>query len=257
MIRTISAAVAVMTLLAASAAIAEEEGWSGDIGLSFSAQTGTIDTTSGTLDIKGARAWENDELDLRFLGTLGTTREKGSDVDDTTQDSQALFGTHKHTFTERFFVGTGSELSRDGTQDRDVRFLINTGPGYRAWLGEDAPKEHFDLLVGVGYRYEQYDGNANDPDSDKSADNFADVVASFEYKNLLFDGKIEYTHTGSARMPANRPEAYILRTELSGAVPLTEAWDLRLGFLAEFVNDAPQENNALTTQTTIGVGYKF
>lgn len=233
------------------------EGWTGDVGVAFSAQTGTTDTISGTLDVKGSRAWESDELDLRFLGTIGTTREKGSDLNDVTQNSQGLFGTWKHIFTDRFFLATNTELSRDNVQDREVRFLLNTGPGYRAWMGDDAAKEHFDLSAGVGYRYEQYDGNQNQAGSEQSGDNYADVVAAFEYKNLLFDGKIVYTHTGSARMPVNRPSAYILRTELAAGVPLSDAWDLRLGFLAEFVNDVPAVVNGLTTLTTVGVGYKF
>lgn len=257
MIRTITAVTTALMLIAASVAVAEDEGWSADVGLSFSAQTGTTDTTSGTLDIKGARAWENDELDLRFLGTIGTTREKGSGSSDTTQNSQALFGSHKHTFTDRFFIGSQTELSRDGTQDREVRFLLNTGPGYRVWLGDDAAKEHFDVSAGVGYRYEQYDGNQGDPSSEQSGDNFADVVAAFEYKNLLFDGRIVYTHTGSARMPANQPASYILRTEATAGVPLSDTWDLRIGFLAEYVADVPNVVNGLTTLTTIGVGYKF
>ena len=124
-------------------------------------------------------------------------------------------------------------------------------------MGEDASKRHFDLSVGVGYRYEVFDGDNGDPNANKSQDNFADLVAAFEYKNLLFDDRIEFTHTGSARMPANDPNAYILRTEATVGVPLAEAWDLRVAFLAEYIKVTPQPAVGLTTRTTIGLGYKF
>ena len=51
--------------------------------------------------------------------------------------------------------------------------------------------------------------------------------------------------------------AYILRTELLFGVPLSEAWSVRAGFLAEYVKVTTDPNNELTTQTTIGLGYKF
>ena len=81
MIRTITAVTTALMLIAASVALAEDEGWSDDVGLSFSAQTGTTDTTSGTLDIKGARAWENDELQI-FLGKLSVEDEVCESEDD-------------------------------------------------------------------------------------------------------------------------------------------------------------------------------
>ncbi|MAG32315.1 MAG: hypothetical protein CL908_15650 [Deltaproteobacteria bacterium] len=251
--------VAMVVLLGAGPSLAEgdDDGWSGDVSLSFATQTGTTDTISGTLDAEGERTWENDVASLRFSGSYGTSREKGSDKDDTIQDSQALFGKWKRTVTGRFFMASRTELSRDGTQDRDLRFSLSTGPGYRVWYGEDAGEEHFDVSVGVGYRHEIYDGNAGVPDQSKSEDDYVDLVAGFEYKNLLFDDRIDFTHTGSAAMPANYLDAYILRTELILGVPLTEAWSFRAGFLAEYVKDVPDEINSLTTRTTVGLSYKF
>jgi putative salt-induced outer membrane protein YdiY len=234
----------------------EPEGWTGDASLSFSSQTGTTDSIAGTLDLKTSRAWTKDVIGARFLGSYGTSREKGSDANDTTLDSQAVFGNWKHTVTGKFFWDSNTEASRDGTQDRDIRFTLSTGPGLRMWHGEDAGSDHFDVSVGVGYRYEVYDGNANDVGTDKLEDNLADGVIAFEYKNTLFD-KVEYTHTGSARMPFNEINAYILRSEITLGVPLSAAWDLRAGFVAEYVKVTVDPNNELTTRTKIGLGYKF
>lgn len=237
----------------------EEKGWKADIGLAFSAQTGTTDTVAGTLDMKTSREWELDVVDGRFLGSYGTSREKGSDARETNQDSQVLSTGWKHTFAsnDRLFIASAASAQRDGTQDLDVRFKMNSGPGVRVWQGADPGSEHFDLAIGAGYRHEIFDGNGNDPGSDKSQDNFADGVIGFEYKNGLFDDKLEFTHTGSARMPFNNINAYILTTEVQLGVPLTEAWSLRAGFLAEYVKVTTDPNNELTTRTTIGLGYTF
>lgn len=246
-------------LLAAGAATATEEGWSGDVGVAVTAQSGTQDTFAGSIDARGTRTWTNDVAEIRFNGVYGTSRNRQeSDPDDQViQNSQALFGDWKHTFNERAFWQTGSELSRDNTTDRDVRFALSTGPGYRAWMGADANAEHFDIYGGVGYRFEQYDGNANKPDTNKDIANLADLVAGFEYKNGLFEDKVNYTHTFVGRAPANDFEAYILRTEVLLGIPLSEAWSFRTGVLVEFVNANPKGTNPLTTRTTVGLGYAF
>jgi len=254
MIRRIAMS-AMALVMVAGPAIAAEEGWSGDVSASLSAQTGTTSTLSANVDAKTARTWENDVASLRLTGTYGTSETRGNE--ETTQDTQALFGDWKHTVSERFFWDTGSELSRDSRQDRKIRVRIDSGPGFRAWQGEDAAKSHFDLSAGVGYRYEVYDGNSNTAFASTDIDQFVDAVAGFEYKNLLFDDKIEWTHTGSVSLPMNSVEAYILRSEIILGVPLTEAWSFRTGFLVEYTNTVPDGVNRTTTNTTLGLGYKF
>lgn len=255
-------------LLASGAATAAEEGWAGDVGVALTAQSGTVDTFAGSIDAKGSRTWAQDVAQLRFTGVYGTSRNKndGTSERQVIQNSQALFGDLKHTFTDRYFWNTGSELSRDSTTDRDVRFAISTGPGYRAWMGGEADKEHFDIYTGIGYRYEQYDGNANDgptfgdgtgDDLDNDVANLADLVAGFEYKNGLFEERVEYTHLFIGKAPANDFNAYILRTEVLIGIPLSESWSFRTGVLVEYVNDTPENTDALTTRTTVGLGYKF
>ncbi|MFK7898594.1 MAG: DUF481 domain-containing protein [Myxococcota bacterium] len=255
-------------LLAAGNATAGEEGWSGDVGVALTAQSGTQDTFAGSIDALGERTWAEDLATVRLTAVYGTSRNKRDKKDDreVIQNAQALFGDWKHTFTDRFFWQTGTELSRDSTTRRDVRFAVNTGPGYRTWQGAAPDAEHFDLYGGVGYRYEQYDGNANDGptfgngrggDVDNDIQNLADLVAGFEYKNGLFEDAVEYTHTGKVFAPANDFNAFIARTEVLLGIPLTEAWSFRTGVLVEWVNDSPDNTDQLTTRTTVGLGYKF
>lgn len=253
---------AALLVLAPIAAQAEDEpaddqGWSGEVILAFASQTGTVDTIAGTLDANATRTWEKDSLGLRLLGAYGRARKLDSDADDKTADSQIFRANHQHRFTERFFFETRNETSREGIQDRDLRFALNAGPGIRVWQGEERTKEFFDLSTGVGYRHEITDGNRNDPGNNKSNDNLADFVAAFEYRNLLFDQKIEFSHTGGAALPANRPDAYILRTEVKLGVPLVASWSLNAGFFLEYTNDVPDKVNELLTRSTIGLGYKF
>ncbi len=239
----------------------KQERWSGELALAINAQSGSTDTFAGSLDATTERTWnEKDLLRFRFNGVYGTTRSRGnSQGTQTIQNSQALFGNWKHRIHNRFFWATGTEASRDNTQDLEVRLALATGPGYRLWQGEDGPKEYFDISAGPGYRYEIYDGNTGGtPGENGDTSHFADLVAAAEYKNLLFGDKIEYSHTLSARMPANETSAYILRTELILGVPLTAGWSFRTSFMAEYVaSPGSDEVNNTTTRTAVGLGYKF
>jgi len=246
----------------ASGALAEDKEpvWAGDVSLSITNQTGTIDTFSGSFDAKGDRKTEKDELAVRLLGVYGTSKEKGSNRNDTIQDSQTLSGNWKHIVDDRFFWESSSSVSRDSTQSLDVRARIATGPAYRIWRNDDEAKDYFDIVAGLGYRFELFDtdtapGDPNRGRKDKS--NLADVVVGFEYKNRFFDNKVEYSHTGSAAVPANKPNSYILKSEILIAVPFSEAWSFRTGFFIQYTADVPDQVNSTTTRTTVGLGYTF
>ena len=76
-IRSTAAVTAVgLALFFAGAANAEDEGWKGDLGLSFTQQSGTTETVAGTLDVKLGRNWENDELALRALANYGASERR-------------------------------------------------------------------------------------------------------------------------------------------------------------------------------------
>lgn len=268
----------VVALCVVSPAVAQdakevEEGWTGDLALSISAQTGSVDTFAGTVDSGIERLWTEDDLRFRFTGAYGTSRDSKNDPsdedsqDDVVQDTQTLRGDWKHRLAERWFWESGSMLSRDSTQDLDVRYRLATGPGYRVWQGEDSPKQHFDVSAGVGYRYEIYDGNTgpsteNDTLGDLVVDNgtdshLADLIAKFDYKNILFDGKIIWSHTGGIAMPANKTGAFIVTTEAIASIPITAGWSFRTGLFYEYVNDVPDNINPSTFRATVGVGYEF
>lgn len=238
---------------------AKEPGWTGDLALAFTAQSGTTDTFAGTLDAKTERVYERDQLKARFNGVYGKTRaRKPENKAETIQNSQGLFGDWKRTIQDRFFWQSGTETSRDSTQDRELRVAIGTGPGYRLWRGEDREKRHFDVAAGFGYRYEVYDGNSNSPGDDTQINNFADAILALEYRNLFFDDRLEYLQTASAKMPVNDISAYILRSEMILGVPLSESWSLRTSFLVEYVNSLEtDETNRTTTRTAVGLGYTF
>ena len=133
------------------------------------------------------------------------------------------------------------------------------------WQSENKEKEFFEARLGLGDRYELFDGNTGtDPDTglfDLSINGFdsqfADGILSFEYRNLFFDGAMEWTHTGAVAMPFNEVDAYLLRTEGIVGIPLTEAWSFRLAALFEYNNNAPDDQNKALSRTTVGLGYKF
>lgn len=241
------------------------EGWAGGVSASITAQTGQVDTFAGSVDAVGEQTFGKDWLRGRFNGVFGTSRDRSEDTggnDKVMQDAQGLFGDWKRSIHERFFWQSGTELSRNSVQDREVRAAAVTGPGYRFWEGEQVDLEHFDANLGLGYRYEFYN-----PDNDGGAglvgegnvdqDHFADVALGFEYKNGLFGDAVEFSHTGTARMPVNAPEAYVLITEVIFGIPLTPAWSFRTSYYVEYNGVQPDEVNNLTTRATVGLGYTF
>ena len=237
------------------------EGWAGGVTASVTAQTGTVDTFAGAIDAVGEQTFDKDWVRGRFTGLYGTSRQRNQDKNDTLiQDAQGLFGDWKRTLHERLFWQSGTELSRNSIQDREVRAAVATGPGYRFWEGADAKLEHFDANVGIGYRYELYDIDTVPGAPDRGqldSDHFADAAAGFEYKNGLFGDKVEFTHTGSARMPMNDTTAYVLITEVIFGIPLTPAWSFRTAYYVEYNHVQPDEVNNLTTRATVGLGYTF
>lgn len=245
----------------------EDEGWTGEVAASFNAQTGTVDTLAAEVDAKTERNWEKDVVTVRLNGAFGQSRDRNDNPSDdvTTQNSQALIGDYRHLFTDRFIWRANTELSRDPTQDREARFRLATGPGYRFWEGAKRPKQFFETSIGLGYRYELFDGNTGvnlstglfDGGDNGYDSQFADAILAFEYRNLFFDGKMEWTHTGSISMPVNDTDAYLGRTEGIIGIPLTEAWSFRTAILFEYNNNAPDDQNKALTRTTIGLGYKF
>ena len=253
-------------LLVAMPVAAEEEeedgSWEGEVALSVNVQTGSVDTFAGSLDAKTERKWTDDTVSFRLNGVYGRTRDReGSDSQDqTSQNAQILSGNWKRTLHDRFFWNTAGGVSRDTTQDREARARLATGPGYRFWQSEDTDKSYFDATAGLGYRYELYDGNT-DPNPTRREQGFdkqyADVVAAFEYKNNLFEDRIEYSHTGSVALPVNEVSGYIITTEVIGSVPLTGAWSFRTSARYEYVNDVPDDRNPSTFRLALGLGYKF
>ena len=242
----------------------EQEVWASELILSIAATSGTIDTFSGSVDSKTERTFDDvDLVTVRFTGVYGTKRERndGSRTStETIKNAQELSARWKHTFHERFFWLTPTAAARDSVQELEVRYTLATGPGYRLWMPEDnTAKRHLDLSAGPGYRYEIWDGNTGaGTDENGDSSHYADLVVGFEYKNLFFDEAVEYTHTGSARMPANDPNSYLLRSELIFDVPLTKGWTFRTGFVVEFTNNpGTDEITNTTTRTTVGLGYKF
>ncbi len=256
--------------IAASAAAEGDETvrkWTGEVALSFAAQTGTVDTLNGDLDAKLERSWERDVASARVTGAFGQTRDRNDDPsgNQTTQNSQGLFLNHTRTISHAYLWRSALELSRDPTVDREVRFVVATGPGYLLWEGEKADKQRFEGRVGMGYRYELFDGNTGpDPETglfDRSQNgydaNLVDGILSFEYRNLFFEGAMEWTHTGSAAMPFNDVAAYLIRTEGIIGIPLTATWSFRASVLFEYNNNAPDNQNKALTRSVVGLGYKF
>jgi putative salt-induced outer membrane protein YdiY len=74
---------------------------------------------------------------------------------------------------------------------------------------------------------------------------------------MFFDDKLDFTHTGSVRAPANGFSDFIVNSEALVGVPFSESWSFRAGVSVEYINGAPDGINKVTTKTSVGLGYKF
>ena len=116
----------------------EEAVWAAEVIAAIAATSGTIDTFSGSTDMKAERTWnEIDLVGVRFTGVYGTKRERndGSRTStETIKNAQELGARWKRTIRKRFFWLTPTEVSRDSVQELEVRYTLASGPGYRLWM---------------------------------------------------------------------------------------------------------------------------
>lgn len=258
--RTMAVVLGLLVVASFASAAEEDEGWTGELAVGINAQSGSTDTFSGSINATTERKWEKHVLTGRLNGVYGTSRSRNESTNtETIQNAQLLSGGWKRILGDRFFWASSAGLSRDNTQDRELRAVLATGPGYRIWQGETEEVPYFEIAVGPGYRYEIYDGNTGaSVDENGDTNHFADAVVAFKYFNHLFDGKIEYTQRLSGRVPMNDTSGYIVDTEITIGVPLSEAWSFRTVFFAEYIGEpGADEINNTTTRTTLGLGYKF
>jgi hypothetical protein len=235
----------------------KKTGWTGDVNLSLSNQTGTNDVLLAEGEINLARDWEKDKLAAQFVGAYGETRDREKDPatkskTKTNQNRQRLQLTHRRDLMERFFWKSATEGARDSVNDINFIYRIGSGPGYRFWQAEESADEFLDLFLTPGYRFVTFRDS-----TDEDTQNLADIVAGFEYKNSVFEGRLDIGHTGEFFFPVNDTQAWIARTGIVFGVPITAAWSMRTSFNVLYQNTTPARVNKLTTQLSAGISYKF
>jgi len=232
----------------------KQTGWSGEVNLNLSNLTGTNDTFAGTVNAEAARAWEKDTLKGTARGEYGVTRDRRNtpSEDETTQNAQTVALEWQRDLGERLFFSTNTRAGRDSIQDINFQYRVSSGPGYRFWQGENEAKEHLDLSTRVGYRFVTFRDS-----TDEDTLNLVDLIASFEYKNLILEDRLEIGHSGEILLPANDIDSWVGQTMITLGVPITASWSMRVGFELEYQARTPDEVSNFTTRTTAGLAYKF
>lgn len=232
----------------------DSQGWSGEVNLNAASLTGTNDTFAGSVVAELAREWERDKLSAKAQGYYGFTRDRRDDPssEDTTQNAQNIEIGWNRTLSKRFFWETVTWAGRDAVQDINFQYRFASGPGYRFWEGAQKDKEHLDLSTRVGYRFLTFRDSTGE-----DTRHLVDLIAGFEYKNLLLEDRLEFTHTGEVLLPANDFGSWVGKTGITLGVPITAAWSMRLGFELEYQARTPERVTNFTTRTTGGLVYKF
>lgn len=215
--------------------------WGVKAALSGSLRAGDEDKGSANADLEVGYTFNSDSLTFRALGDYGVS--KGTE--DTKDASGTL--TWRHDFTHRFFATAKLYADTDPIQDRELRFIVDAGPGYRIW--EQSKKEFFEVSSGVGYRADRF--KAPTPDDD-----FLDLRASYRYQDKIGDA-LEVTHHTDFSFPANQVEDFLVKSELTLAVPLFKGFFLRNNVRVEYDNRPALDKKSTNLWLTLGLEYRW
>lgn len=216
--------------------------WEAKAALAVSWRSGDENKTAANADLEIARKWEVDKLTFRALGDYG----KSGGVEDTKNASASL--THRHDFTDRLFSQARVYADTDPVQDRELRFTVDAGPGYRVWqvAGE---KEYFDVMAGLGFRADRY--KPPTPDRD-----LFDARASYKYEDTIGE-VLEVVHTTEILAPVNLIENYLVKTELILAVPIVKSFFLRNNVRVEYDHRPAEGRKQINSWLTLGLEYRY
>lgn len=220
---------------------AEDLGWTGKVVLGASLATGDVDAFSGHFEAGAERKWKKDVLRFGLNAIYGVTDG------DENADAQAATSDWRHFFTERVYSYVDGEFGRDSIQEIQWRFITNAGPGWRVWMVDD--KRHLDLETGVGYRHEEYDNDTPTRDD-------VNIRFAFEHANVL-GPVLEMVHTAEFLLPANDPEGFLARTNLTLAVPIGAGWHFSNSVGLEYLNEPAEGNEEVNIKATSGLEYRF
>jgi putative salt-induced outer membrane protein YdiY len=215
--------------------------WGVKAALSGSLRTGDEDKGAANGDVEVGYKFNSDSLTFRALGDYGVSN--GSE--DTKDASGSL--TLRHDFTHRFFGTAKVYADTDPIQNRELRFIVDAGPGYRIWEQND--KEFFEVSSGVGYRADRF--KAPTPDDD-----FLDLRASYRYHDKIGDA-LEISHATDFSFPANQVEDFLVKSELTLSVPLLKGFFLRNNLRLEYDNRPALDKKSTNLWLTLGLEYRW
>lgn len=226
---------------AAGAPDPEPDPWEARVALGGSLRAGDESRYSGNADGMLLRRFDVDTWTWTAVGDYGKT---GGERD------AENFGTNlewRHAFNGRFFWLSNAGADHDAVQGRNLRLLVNTGPGYRIW--EASEKRFFDVSTGVGYRHERFRGDEFD-------NNLIEGRAGYEYRDIIGE-TLEIVHQTDVFAPANEIEAFLAKSELTLSVPLVGGLHFRNNARYEYVNQPADDNEESNFWLTIGLEYRL
>lgn len=215
--------------------------WEASLSLGGSLRSGDENRYAGSGALMVKRLWSQDTLTYRALGDYGKT---GSQVD--TND----FGTSlewRHDWSGRFFWLSTTGLDSDAVQGRNLRFTVNSGPGYRVW--QQSKNEYLDVSSGLGYRHEEFRRGV-------SSNDLLDLRAGYEYQDKIGE-VLEISHRTEIFAPANEIRNFLAKSELTLLVPLFKGLHFRNNARYEYVNHPADGMKSSNFWLTIGLEYKL
>jgi len=218
-----------------------EKPWEFKIAAGISLREGDESKFNGNGDLLYKYGFTKDTLTFRALGDYGE-----SDGDRDTENYGANLK-WRHDFDGRFFWLSNTGADSDQIQGRNLRVIVNSGPGYRIWQDGDA--NFFDVATGLGYRHERFRGD--DPNND-----LLDMVAGYDYQQI-FGEAVEIVHATDFYAPVNEIEAYLVKSEITLSVPLFAGLHFRNNARYEYVHQPADDRKESNFWLTMGLEYRL
>jgi putative salt-induced outer membrane protein YdiY len=218
--------------------------WAGNVDLSFAATQATTDTTALGIGFRAVRAREPTRLILESAYRY-STQEQRNEVRETITDSLSGLARGEYDFRPRWYAFGSADALYDAIQKLSYRVVPKAGVGYKL---VDTEVLLWSAELGFAYVFERFfGGDTND---------FASIAVGSELGWTL-----PYDATLRARadyLPAlNDPADYLLRGQLSLAVPLVDFLAFKVSLVDEYDSTPAADTDRNSLATLVGLSLLF
>ena len=215
--------------------------WSGNANAGLNFDRGNSDSESYNADAKVKGQWDKHRV------SFGVDYDYEKDNDTLTTDERQLNGAYDYFFAEKWFWQNQLSLEQDKIEDLNLRTQFNSGLGYQFYDRDDLT---LDVVLGPGYRHEDYDAAGGDTSS-------MTAHWSLGYEQKFYDDWLRVYHNHDLSAPTEDMNAYLFESDSGVKIPLKAGIIATAGVEFDWNNDPAQGNVEDDTTYSLKLGYEW